>query len=106
MDGGVNRYPLMPAVTSSLLETARLAAKDLGLPPPDGVHAPGASDGNFTGALGVPTLDGLGGVGGGAHARSEYVNVAMMPERAALLAALVERLLNTPPISGLPLSLG
>jgi len=96
LDGGVNRYPLMPAVALPLLELARAAAMDIGVPPPEGAHAPGASDGNFTGALGVPTLDGLGAVGGGAHARSEYVNVSMMPERAALLAALIGRLLAAP----------
>ncbi|MGW4425832.1 M20 family metallopeptidase [Streptosporangium sp. NPDC004631] len=96
VDGGVNRYPLTPAVALPLLAMAQEAAKDIGLPPPDGAHAPGGSDGNFTGALGVPTLDGLGAVGGGAHARGEYVEVRTMPDRAALLAALVERLLATP----------
>jgi glutamate carboxypeptidase len=44
----------------------------------------------------VPTLDGLGAVGGGSHARSEYANITMMPDRAALLAALTERLLSAP----------
>lgn len=92
--GGLNRYPLPEEVALPLLDIARSAAIDLGVQPPDGAHAPGASDGNFTGALGVPTLDGLGGVGGGSHARSEYVEVAMMPDRAALLAGLVERLLD------------
>jgi glutamate carboxypeptidase len=94
--GGLNRYP-MPAETAlPLLEMARAAAIDLGLAAPEGVRAPGASDGNFTGALGVPTLDGLGAVGGGSHARGEYVDVALMPDRAALLAGLVERLLDEP----------
>jgi glutamate carboxypeptidase len=91
--GGLNRYPLPSQVALPLLETARAAAADLGIPPPKGVRAPGASDGNFTGALGVPTLDGLGAVGGGSHARSEYVDVTMMPDRAALLAGLIERLI-------------
>ena len=49
----------------------------------------GGSDGNFTAAIGVPTLDGLGAVGGGAHANTEHVVVATMPERAALIANLV-----------------
>lgn len=49
----------------------------------------GGSDGNFTAALGVPTLDGLGGVGGGAHSPGEFVVVRRMPERAALLAGLL-----------------
>jgi glutamate carboxypeptidase len=92
LDGGINRYPLTATVSSPLLEIARSAAADLGLPLPEGAHAAGASDGNFTGALGVPTLDGLGAVGGGSHARSEYIDVSMMPERAALLSALVGRL--------------
>ncbi|HEU4426119.1 MAG TPA: M20 family metallopeptidase [Pilimelia sp.] len=96
VDGGVNRYPLLPAVALPLLELAQAAAKDLGLPPPEGAYAAGASDANFTGALGVPTLDGLGAVGGGSHARSEYVDLRQMPDRAALLAALVERLLAAP----------
>jgi glutamate carboxypeptidase len=94
IDGGVNRYPLTPAVALPLLHTARAAAADIGIPTPDGAHAPGASDANFTGALGVPTLDGLGAVGGGAHARSEYVDVTAMPDRTALLAALVTRLVG------------
>jgi glutamate carboxypeptidase len=92
--GGLNRYPMPSHVALPLLEIAQAAAIDLGLPPPAGVRAPGASDANFTGALGVPTLDGLGAVGGGSHARTEYVEVAFMPERAALLAGLVERLLG------------
>jgi glutamate carboxypeptidase len=96
LDGGLNRYPLTTDVSLPLLEIAQAAAKEIGLPAPAGAHAPGASDANFTGALGVPTLDGLGGVGGGAHARSEFVDVGMMPERAALLSALVSRLLTAP----------
>jgi glutamate carboxypeptidase len=95
--GGLNRYPMPAATALPLLEAARATAVDLGIPPPAGERAPGASDGNFTGALGIPTLDGLGAVGGGAHSRAEYVDVAMMPDRAALLAGLVGRL-----IEGLP----
>jgi glutamate carboxypeptidase len=94
--GGLNRYPMPSETALPLLEMARAAAIDLGIAAPDGVRAPGASDGNFTGALGVPTLDGLGAVGGGSHARGEYVDVALMPDRAALLAGLVERLLDEP----------
>ena len=55
----------------------------------DGLAVGGGSDGNFTAAIGVPTLDGLGAVGGGAHADHEYVLVDTMPERAALIAGLV-----------------
>ena len=49
----------------------------------------GGSDGNFTAAIGVPTLDGLGAVGGGAHADTEHIVVSTMPDRAALVANLV-----------------
>jgi glutamate carboxypeptidase len=100
LGGGINRYPLLPEVALPLFEVAQAAAKDIGVPPPAGAHAPGASDGNFTGALGVPTLDGLGAVGGGSHARSEYADVTMMPDRAALLATLTERLQADPPLLG------
>jgi glutamate carboxypeptidase len=50
----------------------------------------GVSDANFCAALGIPVLDGLGAVGGGAHAVDEHVLVDAMPSRAALLGALVD----------------
>jgi len=50
----------------------------------------GGSDGNFTACLGIPTLDGLGGVGEGAHATHESILISELPRRAALLAALIE----------------
>jgi glutamate carboxypeptidase len=92
VEGQVNRYPLEPAATDALLEVARSAADDIGLHLPEPVRSGGASDGNFTGAIGVPTLDGLGAVGGHPHARSEWVDVTAMPDQAALLAALINRL--------------
>ena len=51
----------------------------------------GGSDGNYTAGLGIPTLDGLGGVGEGAHAAHENIVIAELPRRAALLAGLIER---------------
>jgi glutamate carboxypeptidase len=51
----------------------------------------GASDGNFTAALGIPTLDGLGAPGDGAHARHEHILVDALPFRSALLAGLIAR---------------
>ncbi len=54
----------------------------------------GGSDGNLTAALGVPTLDGLGAVGDGAHALHEHVEVSRLQPRTALLAALIARLLS------------
>ena len=50
----------------------------------------GGSDGNFTAALGIPTLDGLGGVGEGAHASHESILISELPRRAALLTRLIE----------------
>jgi len=58
----------------------------------EGYAVGGGSDGNFTAAIGVPTLDGLGAVGGGAHADHEYVVVDTMPVRARLVAGIVERI--------------
>jgi glutamate carboxypeptidase len=58
-----------------------------------GVAVGGASDGNFTAALGVPTLDGLGAVGGGAHADHEYVVADTMPGRVDLLVGILQRLI-------------
>lgn len=83
--GSVNRPPMPEAVTRDLLAVAQRL-----LPGVEGVAVGGGSDGNFTAALGVPTLDGLGAVGGGAHADHEYVLVDSMVERARLAAGMVE----------------
>lgn len=100
--GGVNR-PAMPASTSAaLFAAARHVATSLGQQPPDGVRVGGGSDGNFTAAIGVPTLDGLGAVGGGAHAIDEHVLVDSMAPRAALAGALIGALVrgDLPPPGG------
>jgi glutamate carboxypeptidase len=82
----------MPTSSSrELFMLARSAAASLGLAEVRGVSVGGASDGNFTAAVGCPTLDGLGAVGDGAHAEGEHVVVAALPERAALLRSLVEQ---------------
>ena len=52
----------------------------------------GASDGNFVAALGLPVLDGLGGIGAGPHARHEHVLVSGIPRQTALMAGIVEQL--------------
>src|SRR5438105_137578 len=90
--GGFDRPPLerSPAVVR-LYNEARLVAADLGLDLKEGATG-GGSDGNFTAALGVPTLDGLGAVGDGAHALHEHVDIESLPDRAALVAALITRL--------------
>ena len=90
--GGFGRPPLErgPHVVR-LYETARRAAADLGHDLQEGGTG-GGSDGNFTAALGVPTLDGLGPQGDGAHALHEHIVVTELPWRAAFLAALLVRL--------------
>jgi len=86
--GGFERAPLEHRHSAVLYERASSLAKQMRLRIGEGT-AGGASDGNFTAALGIPTLDGLGAVGDGAHSSREYVVASKMPERAALLAALL-----------------
>ncbi|HEU5033264.1 MAG TPA: M20/M25/M40 family metallo-hydrolase [Mycobacteriales bacterium] len=88
------RLPLESEMSADLFGRAQRHASDLGLPALAGVAVGGGSDGNLTAALGVPTLDGLGAVGGNAHAEGEWVSVASMPQRTALVAALVRDLLE------------
>ncbi|MEV0652092.1 M20 family metallopeptidase [Streptomyces sp. NPDC050395] len=88
--GGPNRPPLELTSSAELFERAHRLATQLGLGPLSSAAVGGASDGNFTAGLGCPTLDGLGAVGGGAHADHEHLIVAEMVPRARLLAALVE----------------
>ncbi|MDN3354439.1 M20/M25/M40 family metallo-hydrolase [Actinomadura sp. DC4] len=91
--GGPNRPPLEAAASAPLFELLCRIAADRGLPEPTRAAVGGASDGNFTAGVGTPTLDGLGAVGGGAHAADEHVLVEEMPPRTVLLRALAERLL-------------
>jgi glutamate carboxypeptidase len=92
--GGVNRPPMPVEASAELFASAELAAAAVGIGAVEGVSVGGGSDGNFTAALGIPTLDGLGVVGGGAHADHEWVDIASLPERAALLATLLTTLLH------------
>jgi glutamate carboxypeptidase len=94
--GGPNRPPLPLSASTDLLVRARRIVEELGLPALQDVHVGGGSDGNFTAGIGVPTLDGLGAVGDGAHAEGEYVVVPAMAERAALVGHLVQELLEQP----------
>jgi glutamate carboxypeptidase len=88
------RPPLEASASEALFARANALAGRLGLEPLEGVQVGGASDGNWTAALGTPTLDGLGAVGGGAHAEGEHVIVDKMAERTTLVAALVTDLLK------------
>lgn len=89
--GRINRPPMerTPGV-AALYGLARACGDELGIAVGEGATG-GASDGNFTAALGVPTLDGLGAVGDSAHALDEHVVVQRIPECAALVAALIQR---------------
>lgn len=89
--GGENRPPLERKVTGALFEQAREVGQTLGLDLQE-AGTGGGSDGNLTGALGVPTLDGLGIPGHGAHADHEHIEVDKIGERAALLTALLMEL--------------
>ena len=86
--GGFNRPPMERKTSAALYAKARDLAKEMGVTLGE-AYAGGGSDGNFTAALGVPTLDGLGAVGEGAHSPQENIVVGKLPERAALLAGLL-----------------
>lgn len=90
--GGVNRPPMeRSAGTAALFSKAQSIAREIGWQLEE-TAVGGGSDGNFTAALGIPTLDGLGGVGDGAHATHEHVLIDQLPKRAALIAALLAQI--------------
>ena len=89
--GGWNRPPLERTATAELFAKAQAIGRTLGLELDEGGTG-GGSDGNFTGALGIPTLDGLGVPGHGAHADHEHIEVDQIAGRAALLVALLAQL--------------
>ena len=86
--GGFNRAPLERKYSVDLFKRASSLAKQLGFTIGEGT-AGGGSDGSLTAALAIPTLDGLGAVGDGAHSSDEYIVARTMPRRAALLATLL-----------------
>ena len=92
VEGGLNRPPMerSPGIRK-LFEVARGCARELGVQLEESSTG-GGSDGNFTAALGIPTLDGLGGVGEGAHAINESILIDRIADRTALLAMLLARL--------------
>lgn len=89
--GGWNRPPLERSATGAIFERVRTIGRQLGMELEEGSTG-GGSDGNFTGALGIPTLDGLGVPGAGAHADHEHILVDEIPGRAALLTAIWKEL--------------
>jgi glutamate carboxypeptidase len=97
--------PPMPAhASAALFARAQALAEGLGLRPLPAVEVGGGSDGNYTAGMGVPTLDGLGAVGGGAHADDEHVLVGELPGRTALVAALINDILRPAMTAGVAAS--
>jgi glutamate carboxypeptidase len=89
VSGGLNRPPMeRSAGIVKLFRTAQKLAREIGVEAEESLTG-GGSDGNFTAALGVPTLDGLGGVGEGAHASNESILVDRIADRTALIAKLL-----------------
>ena len=89
LEGGINRPPMERNMAQGLFDRAVELAEKLGIETPTAVAVGGGSDGNFTAGAGVPTLDGLGAVGDGAHAEHEHALVDQIAPRTALLAALI-----------------
>jgi glutamate carboxypeptidase len=90
--GGIDRPPLERTdMVVRLYNEARAVARTIGMDLAEGGTG-GGSDGNFTAALGVPTLDGLGAIGDGAHALHEHIEIASLADRAALVAGLMTRI--------------
>ena len=95
VSGSINRPPMHESTALGLFAIAKGVADELGITDLRGVAVGGGSDGNFTAAIGIPTLDGCGAVGGGAHADSEHIVISTMPERAALLAGIARAIVSS-----------
>jgi glutamate carboxypeptidase len=105
LSGGIGRPPMHESAASELFALAENVAAKVGIAGLRGVVVGGGSDGNFTAAVGVQTLDGLGAVGGGAHGDDEHVVLSTMPARAALIAGVCQELSSMakrPPLGNVP----
>ncbi len=90
VEGGINRLPMeRTAGVAALYKRAQAVAKQIDWKLEEAAVG-GGSDGNFTAGMGIPTLDGLGGVGEGAHAVHEHIVISELPRRALLLAGMIE----------------
>lgn len=96
ISGGVNRPPMTYASAAPLVERLRGLANRHAWPEPSDVAVGGISDANLTAALGVPTLDGLGAVGGGPHAEHEWVDLNPTQRQVDVVSALVRDLVKNP----------
>lgn len=95
IDGGIDRAALEASASADLFARAKKVAHALGLPELTECAVGGASDGNLTAAAGIPTLDGLGAVGDGAHADHEWASISAMEERSRLLAGLLQSIVES-----------
>jgi len=90
IEGGINRMPMeRTAGVAALYKKARAIAGQINWQLEEAAVG-GGSDGNFTAGIGIPTLDGMGGVGEGAHALHEHIVISELPRRALLLAGMIE----------------
>jgi len=90
VEGGINRMPMeRTAGVAALYKKAQAIASQIGWKL-DEAAVGGGSDGNFTAGMGIPTLDGMGGAGQGAHAVHEHIVISELPRRALLLAGMIE----------------
>jgi glutamate carboxypeptidase len=90
LEGGINRMPMeRTAGVAALYKKARAIAEQIGWKLEEAAVG-GGSDGNFTAGMGIPTLDGMGGAGQGAHALHEHIVISELPRRALLLAGMIE----------------
>jgi glutamate carboxypeptidase len=88
--GGINRLPMeRTAGVAALYKQAQEIARQVKWRLEEAAVG-GGSDGNFTAGMGIPTLDGMGGVGEGAHAVHEFIVISELPRRALLLAGMIE----------------
>jgi glutamate carboxypeptidase len=94
ISGGLNRPPLQPSSTQALYERAEKVAAELGMAPLGCAEVGGASDGNFAAAAGAQVLDGLGAIGGGAHAPHEWLSLKSIEERSNFMHAFIKDLLK------------
>lgn len=92
--GGLHRPPLQPFATKELYEIAEKVAAEIGMTPLGSAEVGGASDGNFAAAAGARVLDGLGAVGGGAHATNEWVSLSTIEIRSTFMHAFLKELLK------------
>jgi glutamate carboxypeptidase len=92
--GGIDRPAMEAAMSAKLFTLTQLTNRELGYPDLSECAVGGASDGNLTAAAGIPTIDGMGAVGDGAHADHEWASLRAMPRRAQVLEKVILKLLT------------